>query len=229
MNWTFWKRSKRTLATSGLLRDLTDCHSHLLPGVDDGVRSLDESLQILADMESAGIRKVWLTPHVMEDMPNTTERLRERFARLQDAYTGPVRLALAAEYMLDNLFAARLEADDVLPLIEERTYLLVETSCFNPPMGFHALLERIRSRGYVPLLAHPERYRYLSLADCRALKDSGTALQVNLPSLAGAYGPEAQKKAEVLLKSGLADLTGNDTHRLSAFRQALQAPVHWRS
>lgn len=76
MNWTFWKRSKRTLATSGLLRDLTDCHSHLLPGVDDGVRSLDESLQILADMESAGIRKVWLTPHVMEDMPNTTERLR---------------------------------------------------------------------------------------------------------------------------------------------------------
>ena len=78
MNWTFWKRSKRTLATSGLLRDLTDCHSHLLPGVDDGVRSLDESLQILADMESAGIRKVWLTPHIMEDMPNTTERLRER-------------------------------------------------------------------------------------------------------------------------------------------------------
>ena len=169
MNWTFWKRPKRTLATSDLLRGLTDCHSHLLPGVDDGVRSLDESLQILAEMESAGIRKVWLTPHVMEDMPNTTERLRERFARLQDAYTGPVRLALAAEYMLDNLFAARLEADDVLPLIEERTYLLVETSCFNPPMGFHALLERIRSRGYVPLLAHPERYRYLSLADCRAL------------------------------------------------------------
>ena len=97
MNWTFWKRPKRTLATSGLLRGLTDCHSHLLPGVDDGVRSLDESLQILAEMESAGIRKVWLTPHVMEDMPNTTERLRERFARLQDAYTGPVRLALAAE------------------------------------------------------------------------------------------------------------------------------------
>ena len=117
----------------------------------------------------------------------------------------------------------------MLPLIEERTYLLVETSCFNPPMGFHALLERIRSRGYVPLLAHPERYRYLSLADCRALKDGGTALQVNLPSLAGAYGPEAQKKAEALLKSGLADLTGNDTHRLSAFRQALQAPVHWKS
>ena len=112
MNWTFWKRSKRTLATSGLLRDLTDCHSHLLPGVDDGVRSLGESLQILADMESAGIRKVWLTPHIMEDMPNTTERLRERFARLQDAYTGPVRLALAAEYMLDNLFAARLEGRD---------------------------------------------------------------------------------------------------------------------
>ena len=74
MNWTFWKRSKRTLATSGLLRGLTDCHSHLLPGVDDGVRSLNESLQILADMESAGIRKVWLTPHtdIKDELKNTS-------------------------------------------------------------------------------------------------------------------------------------------------------------
>ena len=86
---------------------MTDCHSHLLPGVDDGVRTAEESLRILEEMERQGIRKLWLTPHIMEDIPNTTDALKTRFRTLCESYRGNIRLELAAEYMLDNLFVRR--------------------------------------------------------------------------------------------------------------------------
>ena len=191
-----------------------DCHSHLLPGVDDGVRTEEEALRILGAMERKGVERLWLTPHIMEDIPNTTADLRDRFLILKEAYHGSIQLHLAAEYMLDNLFAERLAANDLLPLTEGKRYLLVETSYFNAPMNLHALLEDIKKRGYYPLLAHPERYEYMTIADYRHLKSQGIAFQLNLPSLAGSYGSHVQKKAEQLMKQGLYDLYGSDTHRL---------------
>lgn len=192
-----------------------DCHSHLLPGVDDGVRTADEALRILAEMERHGVERLWLTPHIMEDIPNTTADLRDRFCQLCDAYHGTIELNLAAEYMLDNLFAERLAADDLLPLTEGKRYLLVETSYFSAPMNLHALLEDIKKRGYHPLLAHPERYEYMTMADYRQLKSQGIAFQLNLPSLSGSYGSHVQKKAEQLMKQGLYELYGSDTHRFA--------------
>ncbi|MDE7335811.1 MAG: capsular biosynthesis protein, partial [Muribaculaceae bacterium] len=106
----FFERSK-----SVSLDGLTDWHSHILPGVDDGVETLEESLEILAGYEELGIRQVWLTPHIMEDLPNTPAKLRARFEQLCQAYSGPLKLHLAAENMIDNLFLQRLEADDLLP------------------------------------------------------------------------------------------------------------------
>lgn len=82
--WPF--RKTTTLAQSGILKGITDCHSHLLPGVDDGVETLDESLRILDTMEKQGVRKVWLTPHIMEDIPNETATLREKFRELEQSY-----------------------------------------------------------------------------------------------------------------------------------------------
>ena len=117
-----------SVSSKGILQGMTDCHSHLLPGVDDGVRTAEESFRILEEMERHGIRKLWLTPHIMEDIPNTTDALKTRFRTLCESYRGNIRLELAAEYMLDNLFVRRLEADDILPLHEEKRYLLVETS-----------------------------------------------------------------------------------------------------
>ena len=211
-----WFKSKRTdLTTSGLLGGFTDFHCHLLPGVDDGVQTMEESLEILAEYEKYGIREVWLTPHIMEDIPNTTADLRDRFLMLKEAYHGSIQLHLAAEYMLDNLFAERLAADDLLPLTEGKRYLLVETSYFNAPINLHVLLDDIRKHGYYPLLAHPERYEYMSMADYHDLKSAGIAFQLNLPSLTGAYGRHVQKKAEKLLKQGYYDLYGSDTHRFA--------------
>ena len=204
---------------------LTDYHSHILPGVDDGVRNQEEALGVLARLEREGVESLWLTPHIMEDVPNRTADLQQRFAELQGAYGGPIRLHLAAEYMLDSLFVDRLEAGDLLPLGERGDALLVETSCFTPPMDLDGLLQRIREKGYQPLLAHPERYVYMTWADYTRLHEAGVLFQLNLPSLAGGYGPDARRKAERLLKARWYHRTGSDLHRLSHFRHALETPL----
>lgn len=94
----------------------------------------------------------------------------------------------------------------------------METSCFNPPMNLLSILKHIQTKGYRPLLAHPERYLYMDMPDYRALKHEGISLQLNLPSLTGIYGIHAQKKAASLLKAGMYDLTGTDMHSAENFR-----------
>ena len=210
--WPF--RKTITFARSGILKGMTDCHSHLLPGVDDGVGTLDESLRILDMMEKHGVRKVWLTPHIMEDIPNETVTLQEKFQELKRSYNGTLELALAAEYMMDNLFEERLEKDDLLPLEEGKRYLLVESSYFNPPMELLSVLQRIQKKGYHPLLAHPERYEYMQMMDYKTLKKNQISFQLNIPSLVGMYGKHIEKKAKILLKAGMYDLGGNDVHSL---------------
>lgn len=207
-------RKQTTLKDSGIFQGFTDWHCHLLPGVDDGVQTMEESLQVLSLYEDLGISEVWLTPHIMEDIPNTTQGLKERFAELDAAYQGTITLHIAAENMLDNLFEERLAKNDLLPLGKDGRHLLVETSYFNPPMGLNNILLRIKSKGYVPILAHPERYVYMDEDDYRQLKAMNVLFQLNLPSIVGGYGAEGRKKAEWLLKNGLYDLTGSDTHRL---------------
>ena len=199
--WPFQHR--QTLAESGILRGMTDYHSHLLPGVDDGVQTVEESLEILRLYEQLGIREVWFTPHVMEDIPNTTAGLRSRFEQFQKHYTGNIRLHLAAEYMLDNLFKERLAHRDLLPLGTEGNHLLVETSYFNPPMDLYGMLEKIKSAGFIPVLAHPERYTYMSKKDYQRLKQTGVMFQSNLPS------------------QNMINLYGTDTHTLSSFNRII--------
>lgn len=208
--WPFTKRT--SLADSGIFRGFTDWHCHLLPSVDDGVQTMEESLQVLSLYEELGISEVWLTPHIMEDMPNRTADLKERFAELDAAYQGNITLHLAAENMLDNLFEERLAKNDLLPLGKDGRHLLVETSYFNPPMGLNNILLRIKAKGYVPILAHPERYVYMDESDYRQLKDLNVKFQLNLFSLTGAYGTGIRKKAGWLLKEGLYNLLGTDTH-----------------
>lgn len=211
--WPFTKYD--SLSKSGLLQGMTDYHSHLLPGVDDGVETTEESLQILALYEELGIKAVWLTPHIMEDVPNTTEYLKTQFHELTSLYKGNIRLNLAAEYMLDNLFAKRLEEDDLLPIGEKgQKFLLVETSYFNPPMELEAALKHIQTKGYYPLLAHPERYEYMNEKNYRALKEADIYFQLNLSALAGMYGKQVKKKAEMLLKEQMYDYGGMDIHSL---------------
>lgn len=211
---------------SSQLSHFSDSHSHILPGVDDGVKTMDVSLQVLQRYEQYGIAEVWCTPHVMEDIPNTTEQLRARFAELQDAYTGPVRLHLAAEYMMDELLEERLANRDLLAHGEDGNRLLVETSYFTPPMQMDRLLHQIKSAGYFPVLAHPERYVYMDKRRYQELKADGILFQLNIASLVGAYGPEAQKKSRYLLRHHCYNLAGTDLHSPRQF--ALWEKKMWR-
>ena len=131
--WPF--NSKLTLESAGVFKGFTDWHSHILPGVDDGIPDMESALQVLERYEQLGIREVWLTPHVMEDIPNATADLQQRFGELSEAYKGNIKLHLAAEYMLDNCFEERQNSDDLLCIgPPDSKMLLVETSYFNPPM-----------------------------------------------------------------------------------------------
>ena len=217
--WPFTR--KYDLQSSGFFRDWTDWHCHILPGVDDGIRSMEDALKVLSFYADIGVHEVWLTPHVMEDIPNTPERLRQRFDELLAVYKGPVLLHLAAEHMLDNLFEERFASGDVLPLGTKGDTLLVETSYFNPPMDLDAILRRISREGLRPLLAHPERYVYMDMKDYRRLRESGVEFQLNLLSIFGLYGPEARKKALLFLKEGYYGRVGSDLHRIGVFQEAI--------
>lgn len=202
-----------------------DYHCHLLPDVDDGVEDTGETLQILQEWEALGVTEVWLTPHIMEDIPNEPVELNRRFKDLQGLYGGGIRLHLAAEHMMDGLFLRRLGADDVMPIGMDGTQLLVETSYYIPPMNMETIIDSIRKNGYDPLLAHPERYQYMEKDDYRHWKEKGVLLQLNLPSLVGAYGPEVKHKAEWLLRENMYDYCGSDTHSMEQVELFLEATI----
>ncbi|MFI3269173.1 MAG: CpsB/CapC family capsule biosynthesis tyrosine phosphatase [Rikenellaceae bacterium] len=219
---------RRKILAAELLQGLTDCHSHILPNVDDGVRTLEESLQILSYYEAFGVQRVILTPHIMDDYPrNRATFLREEFAALQGAYDGAVELTLAAEYMLDGCFMEHLASGDLLPLFEN--YLLVESSCVDSTINIKSLISQIMSRGYFVVLAHPERYLYLSQSDYRELRAMQVRFQLNLPSLLGCYGDQVRVRAERLLKSGMYDLVGSDIHAYNFHSRVLNTTKLSRS
>lgn len=220
-----WFNKKKSLKDTGIFEGFTDWHSHILPGVDDGIPTIEESLEVLREYETLGFKKVWLTPHIMEEYPNKTEFLQEKFEELKKAWDGNVEIKLATENMLDTIFEERLENNDFLPIGDEGNHLLVETSYYTPPYGMEEMMDKARKKGYFLILAHPERYRYMEEKDYMKLKGDGVKFQMNILSLTGAYGESAKKKAEWLLSNNMIDYMGTDVHRLEAFHKNIQTPV----
>ena len=214
---------RRSLLAGDVLTGAVDNHSHVLYGVDDGVKTVEESLAVLAFMEQAGVETLWLTPHIMEDVPNTSEDLKGRFAELQAAYSGKIRLRLAAEYMMDTLVMERLRARDLRLHGGDR--ILMETSTWSPPIDLWNMLEETLRLGYRPLIAHPERYRYMGMNDYERLHRMGCLMQLNLPSIVGVYGDEPREKAQALLEKGWYCMFGSDCHRFRALDGQVNAPV----
>lgn len=214
---------KHSICSAEVLRGTADSHSHILFGVDDGVRTIEESLSVLKYEEDLGVTDVWCTPHVMEDTANSVDTLKARFGQLKEAYQGPVRLHLAAEYMLDTVFEQRFRDRDLLTM--DNDTLLVETSTWTPPVGLYDTFREIQTAGYRPLFAHPERYRYLNESSYERLRKLGIHFQLNLPSLVGFYGETAMRKAEWLLSRGFYTEVGSDCHRLRLIKEQFERKV----
>ncbi len=225
--WPF--SSKISLEESGVFQNFTDCHCHILPGVDDGVETQKESRIILSRLEELGFRKVWLTPHIMADIPNTTDSLHQHFSKLQSAYKGPITLHLSAEYMIDSLFLERLQANDLLPWGDYGNRLLVETSYYEAPNKFYDILDNIKSKGFYPILAHPERYLYMKPLNYLALKEKGIEFQLNLFSFFGLYDNPVKDNARFLLEEGLYEYVATDLHRLDTLESVLQEKVDMKT
>ena len=203
---------KKKIIDSGILKGMYDVHSHILPGVDDGVQTVEESLQILSFYEEQGVRRVIFTPHIMENYPkNNAKFLRAEFAKFQDIYNGDIELSLAAEHMLDNGFNKHLASSELLCLFDN--YVLVEMSYATATVNYISIISEIMSRGYFVVLAHPERYLYLRKEEYRELKGMGVMFQLNFPSLLGAYGKSVQERAKWLLKASHYDFVGSDVHK----------------
>ena len=222
----FFFNKKYTLLESDFFDGWEDRHSHILPGVDDGIHSMEDSLAVLNYYEQIGVDDVWLTPHIMEDCPNEPYELKERFEELCEAYAkteggSKIKLHLAAENMIDSLFVKRLESGNLLTYGDKGDELLVETSYAQAPYRFKLILQDIRKAGLTPVLAHPERYRYMEYDDYFTLHEQGVKFQLNITSLSGAYGPEAKERAEYLIEEGLYTYQGSDLHSLSAFKRAI--------
>jgi tyrosine-protein phosphatase YwqE len=216
---------KIKVVDSGLLEGFCDCHCHLVPDVDDGVKTVEDSLRILEKWNRLGVKEVWMTPHIMEDIPNKPEVLKDIFENVKASFLGDVKLHLASENMLDNLFLTRLNEGNLLPIGSNEKHLLVETSYYNPPMDMERFFEKIKEKGYTSILAHPERYQYMDMRDYQMWKSKGVLLQLNVPSLVGAYGPEVQWKAEKLLDKGMYDFCGSDTHSMRFVEYFLNSKI----
>ena len=112
--WFFSDKVK--VGDSGLLEGFRDCHCHLVPDVDDGVKTPEDTLRILKKWEELGVKEVWMTPHIMEDIPNQPKELNDKIQDVLRQYTGTIKIHLASENMMDNLFLTRLGDDDLLPI-----------------------------------------------------------------------------------------------------------------
>ena len=196
----------------------TDIHSHILPGIDDGSKSLSESLDMLKAMQEASYTKVITTPHIMADVyKNTPSIIKKKLTILKDAAAKNginIQIDVAAEYYLDDGFIKHLQSGEILSF--GKNYLLFETSYMDRPINLEEMIFEIQSNGYTPVLAHPERYRYINNLESEyaRLKELGVLFQLNLNSLIGGYGKSAKKKADYLVKRGMVNFLGSDAHGL---------------
>lgn len=209
---------KKTISDSDFFKGFIDCHSHILPSVDDGVTEIEMSLKILSEYEQLGIRRVIFTPHIMEEFEkNDASFLRAEFEKFKSIYKGRIEISLAAEYMLDSQFETHLDNGNMLTLCNN--YLLVETSYLSSPLNITASLQSIMAKGYYVVLAHPERYGYMEKRDFVQLKNMGVLFQLNLLSLSGYYGKQVEEIAKYMLDRNMYNTAGSDLHNLATFQR----------
>jgi len=192
-------------------------HSHLLPGIDDGVQTAEESVAFIEELYNLGYRKLICTPHIISDIyPNSPETILPKLKIVQDAIKKKginMDIEAAAEYMVDMEMEKLITGNKPL-LTFGKNLILIEMSFVAPSVNIDQVIFQLRIKGIQPVLAHPERYSYFhkDFEKYNHYLDLGCHLQVNLLSLLGYYGKPVKLIAEKLIKHKMVDLLGTDMH-----------------
>ena len=206
----------KTKNKPGLEQLNTDMHSHLIPGIDDGVQSLEEVLAIVKKFQSFGYKKIITTPHIAQEMyPNKPADILKGLNDVKSYLKNNninIEIEAAAEYYLDDNFYSRIDDNDFLTFGNQ--YILIETSFLNEPFFLKDAIFKLNANGLNPVLAHPERYIYLqnSPGYLKEISNMNILFQVNLNSLAGIYGKAVQKFSEWIVEQHLVHFLGTDCH-----------------
>jgi protein-tyrosine phosphatase len=226
--FSFFKRKKS-------LKEITfnydaikvDMHSHVLPGIDDGARTPEESIVLIKKMMALGIQKIIATPHIMADFyRNTPETISGSLELLKQELGKEnivIEIEAAAEHYFDETFEGRIDNDNLM--IMGDNYVLFEYSFISMPPNYVTAIQKLKDKGYKPILAHPERYPYLTLEQYKMLHSWGCDFQLNTISLTGYYGKEVKNTAEMLIDNQLIDFISSDMHHprhAAAFEDALR-------
>lgn len=194
----------------------TDVHCHVIPGVDDGSPDVETSVELVERMASWGITRIIATPHMTQDtFENTPEILDPALDELKSAVAKvlpEMEISRTAEHRIDDFFLSQLEKGLILPYPDN--YILVENSFMLEPWNLEKLLFDLKIKGYKPIMAHPERFRYYHSDRARYehLHNAGNLFQINLLSLAGHYGKTTKQVAEWMVDKGYVDFIGTDLH-----------------
>ncbi|WP_125723218.1 tyrosine-protein phosphatase [Flavobacterium ustbae] len=194
----------------------TDIHSHILPGIDDGAQNITKSIKLVSSLENLGISQIITTPHINHYVwNNSPEIIAAKLQETQNALEEnkiktPVRSA--AEYFIDSWFENHFKEEKLLTLKDN--YVLVEISYLNAPLNIYKTIFEIQVAGYIPVLAHPERYTFYHnrFSEYEKLKNAGCMFQLNLLSTVDYYGSKITKIADELLEKGLYTFCGSDVH-----------------
>ena len=212
----FKKKPKLEPVDLSLLK--TDLHSHLIPGIDDGSKSIEESLAMLKRFSELGYKKVITTPHVMSDFyKNTPAIILDGLEKVKEAIKGagiPIQIEAAAEYYLDEHFEKLIAEKSLLTFGDN--HVLFELSFVDEPARIKEAIFNLVTEGYKPILAHVERYPYYinKLDALEDFKRRGCLLQLNINSLSGHYGPQVKKWAQEVIDKDLIDVVGSDCHHM---------------
>ena len=200
----------------GLLTTI-DLHSHLLPGIDDGVQSIEESLEIIQGFINLGYSKLITTPHIMHDFyKNDADIILTKLAEVRHAIgeaSLEIEIEAAAEYYLDEYFIDQINSDSKLLTFGDN-YVLFELSFMTKPLTIKKAVFNMQTKGYKPVLAHAERYLYYhdSIEDLQELSKNGVLLQLNLLSLSGYYSKSVKKMSKKLIEQKMISFIGSDCH-----------------
>lgn len=210
-----WLTSEKKTTHSNPLR--VDIHSHLIPGIDDGVQSIEEAVQLIRGLVDLGIQKIITTPHTMwgtySNSPDIIFTGLQEVKRAIQTVGINIEMDAATEYYFDEHFFSLIESDRLLTFGDK--YVLFELPVMSKPPQLEDVIFELTTRNYIPVLAHPERYVYLHTKGLNAyekLKNQGVLLQMNLLSPLGYYSKPIQRVSLELIKYGWIDLTGSDMH-----------------